>query len=216
MGGGTSQRTSQQGDIPQELKPLYRDTADRVTALQGQAPLSPFLAPAPMKVAPIATREKQGLERIGALPELGKRRVTGESLKDSPSLKAAEEAYRVAVQPTVENTAAVSGLGRSTALTNALASSKAQYMMPTIEAELAREERGIGREADLTLQEIQALLAGGGLERGIEQAGYGAEQEDFIRRQNLAEQALYKPFGDLVPSSIGQVSRTSGKSGIFT
>jgi hypothetical protein len=42
-----------------------------------------------------------------------------------------------------------------------------------------------------------------------EQSKFDAEQEDFMRRQGLAEQALFQPFGSFVPSTIG--SRTTGK-----
>jgi hypothetical protein len=188
----------------------------RGVQLQRAAPVEPFLEAKPMKTAPLSERERTALGRVGQLEELGKRRVTGSNLATSPSMAAARNAYETSVLPGVENTAAVSGLGRSTALTNARAASEAAYLQPTIEAELAREERGNQNEAQMLLSQIQAELSGGGLERGIEQQGYTAEQQDALRRQAIAEEALFQPMGQLLPSAIGQSSTTRGKQGIFT
>lgn len=216
MGGGTRTTTGQEAKVPGELQPLLTQSAQQGAILQQQAPLSPFLEAKPLKTAGLSARERQGLEMIPQIGELGRRRITGDTIANSPSLAAAKEAYRTSIQPGVENAAAVSGLGRSTALTNAMASSEAQYLQPTIEAELGREERGLQNEKDMTLAQIQALMSGGGLERGIEQTGYESEQADVLRRQALAEEALFQPMGQLLPSTIGQTSKTRGKQGIFT
>jgi hypothetical protein len=216
MGGGTRTTTTQEAKVPGNLEPLLATTAARGQQFQQAAPLEPFLEAKPLKVAGLSEREKSGLGKIGGLEELGKRRVTGANLPTSPSFAAAQEAYNTAIRPGIENTAAVSGLGRSTALTNADAAARAAYLQPTIEAELAREERGNQNEAQMLLSQIQAELSGGGLERGIEQAGYESEQADRMRRQALAEQALFLPMGQLLPSTIGQQSTTRGKSGVFT
>jgi hypothetical protein len=217
MGGGTRTKTTQEPQVPDYMAPLMRQTATRGAEFQDAAPLQPFLEAKPMKVAGLSAREQEGLSLIPQLNVLGKRRVTGENLSTSPSLAAARQAYETSVLPGVENTAAVSGLGRSTALTNARAASEAAYLAPTIEAELAREERGNQNEQAMTLAQLQALLSGGGLERGVEQAGYEAEQSDLLRRQALAETGLFGPAGaQLLPSAIGQQSTTRGKQGIFT
>ena len=86
----------------------------------------------------------------------------------------------------------------------------------TIEGALTREQTGLQNEQSMTLQEIQALLSGGGLERGIAQSQNEAEQADLLRRQALAEEALFQPLGQLLPSAIGQGSTPRGKQGIFT
>jgi hypothetical protein len=216
MGGGTQQKTSEDARVPSELSPLLKQTANSGAAFQVAAPLEPFLKASPMRTAPLSANEQRGISEAPGLFDLSKRKVTGENLKDSPSLSAAREAYTRTIQPRIENTAAVSGLGRSTALTNAMAQAEAEYMTPLIESELGREERGIAREGEMTLQGIQAALQSGGLERSIEQSEYGAEYEDQLRRQALAEQALFVPMGSLLPSTIGRGSKTSGKQGMFT
>ena len=101
---------------------------------------------------------------------------TGGNLATSPSLAAAQQAFQTAIRPTIENQAAVSGLGRSTALTNATAQAEAQYMLPIIQDELNREfqanQMRYQTMGDVGLQ--QALAAERGAERtmqvGLEQA----------------------------------------------
>lgn len=264
---------------------------------------------------------------------------TGAGLANSPSLTAAQQAFNTAILPTIENQAAVSGLGRSTALTNAIAQAQAQYMLPIVQDELNREfqgnlqrygalqniglqgagaaERGIERGSNVSLQQamatqqlpqimgsasslltqlgqdsaarqlelaqaeergsvrrmeafntaiatlqsqgqqdlarqlelataneralgrygesavpsMQTLLnlaqaetarreaqvgrtaEYGNLAQQIEQAGYDATQNDFLRRQALAEQAIFGPLGQILPSAFG--SKVQQPGGLF-
>src|SRR5262245_13102778 len=216
MGGGTRTKTTQEPQVPQPLSELSQSSTQAAQAYQRENPLTAFGTPSPLKVAPLSARESAAYGKIGGLEELGKRRVTGANIQASPSFQAANEAYNVAIRPSVENTAAVSGLGRSTALTNADAAARAAYLQPTIEAGLGREERGNQNEAQMLLSEIQALSGAGGTERGIEQAVYEAQKADELRRQALAEESVYQPLGAIAPSTIGQQSTTRGKQGIFT
>jgi hypothetical protein len=103
-----------------------------------------------------------------------------------------------------------------------------QYATQYVEPELARAENQISREAStLTslvplfsamgiqdtqrmLTTLQEMMRGGGLERSIQQAAKDAEQADFLRKQALAEEALYTPMGMLFPSAIGQKTQTTG------
>lgn len=215
-GGGTRSRTEQRAELPPELRPLFAESSGRVLELQRAAPVQPFLEARPQRVPGLSALQERGLGEIPGLFELASRRVTGEGLPQSASFQAAQRAFTTAIEPRIQNQAALAGLGRSTALTNALAQAEAQYLAPLIEAELAREERGLEREAQLRTAGIEAALRGGGLERGVEQERSAAEQQDLLRRQALAEQALFMPFGQLAPSSIGQVSTTRGKQGFFT
>jgi len=71
-----------------------------------------------------------------------------------------------------------------------------------------------GLETGRKLSEIEAGLRGGDVERAVEQEGLNAEQIDFLRRQGIAEQALFGPLGQL-PSTFGQTTSTSGGGGLF-
>lgn len=331
-GGGDTQTRS---EIPEELAPLYRDTAQGVRNTQRAMPLTGFLGEsgvyetAPrsgqfglaeqgigaargvaeralqsrglLNMRPRGTEDAQRTAayaqqaagrvpgtfgdvwraaepRIQDLIGVSQRQVTGENIQGSPSYQAAIEGFNAAILPQIQNSAAMSGLGRTTGLQQAIASSQAQYMLPVIQEELAREERGIGRElgarqfgigtsAGLGLEQAQAqergiardqaarqFLAGTqqfagqqdleryGMALGADersralqydqaqnainqrmQLGQSEQQyaqgardratQEYLRRQGLAEQALYQPFGSFVPSTIGQSSTSSGKKG---
>jgi hypothetical protein len=216
VGGGTNQTTRQKTELPAELQPLTRASAERVMALQDQAPVAPFLAQTPQRVPGLSATQQRGVAEIPGLFDLAGRKVTGANLESSPSMRAARQAFTTAIEPRIVNQQTLAGLGRSTAVPGALAQAEAQYLTPLIESELAREERGLERESGQRLGAINAALTGGGLERGVEQERAAAEQQDMLRRQALAETALFTPFGQLAPSTIGQVSTTRGKSGMFT
>lgn len=108
--------------------------------------------------------------------------VTGESIAGDPALKASMANWETNVKPTIENTAAVSGLGRSTALTNAEARSKTEAAVPYTQAAVERE----------------TMLN-------------AARYKDFLRQQGLSEQAVYSPFGTLAAGGLGSTSKTQGK-----
>jgi len=59
------------------------------------------------------------------------------------------------------------------------------------------------------LGQINAASQFGGLQQGVEQAGNDAAYQDFLRRQGLAEQGTYAPFGATIPSAFGSNSITS-------
>jgi hypothetical protein len=202
--------------MPDYTSALAQQTGEKYRQFQTKAPIDPFLEAKPMKVAGLSEGERKAAGMVPQIQQQAQRRVSGETLRTDPSFAAAQEAYNTAIMPGIENRAAVSGLGRSTALTNADAAARAAYLQPTIENVFGREERALGTERDAVLQAMQAYSQTGGVERGIEQAGYEAERQDELRRQALAETALGTPMGTLVPSTIGQQSTTRGKQGIFT
>jgi len=151
---------------------------------------------------------------------------TGINIQASPSYAAANQAFRTAILPEIENTAAVAGLGRSTALTNATAQAQAAYLLPVIEGELEREftanqlrygtvrdiglerarasERGIERSADVGLQQAlatqqlpQILLASAQMltQLGQQDAAHvlniaQAEERGTVRRVQAIETAI--------------------------
>lgn len=216
MGGGTRTTTTQTPQMPGYTSDLAAQTAQRYKQFQDAAPVTDYLKPSPMKVAGLSEGEQKAASMIPQIQQQAQRKVSGETLQADPSFKAAQEAYNTAIMPGVENRAAVSGLGRSTALTNADAAARAAYLQPTIENVFGREERQLGNERDAVLQTMQAYGQTGATARGIEQQGYESQKQDELRRQALAETALGTPMGTLVPSTIGQQSSTRGKQGIFT
>jgi hypothetical protein len=248
---------------------------------------------------------------IADLIGMSDRQITGANIQQDPAYQAAIQAFESAIMPTIQNQAALSGLGRSTGLTQSLAAGQAQYLLPVIQETLAREERGLERglgarqfgittAADLGLQEamarerglerygqagltaagfeesrigreldatLQAALAGergtarqaeamqflsgqqmsagqqdyqralealyadersralqyqanqdaanrytqlGQLEQDYSQAALDRQTQEYLRRQALAEQALFLPYGGS-SSQIGQTSTSSGK-----
>lgn len=173
--------------------------------------------------------ERLAMERIGRLNEIAGRRVTGQGVENDPTILAALRAYELNSEPALVNQTKLMGLGNSSAVTNALSRGRAGLMLPLIQDVYGREERGIdralqaeeygidplmrlgGTERQGRLQQLQALMDTGGTERDIEQQGYASEYQDFLRRMGLSEEALYKPFGAFVPSTLG--TRTSGAGG---
>lgn len=128
-----------------------------------------------------------GLQDVGGgevVPVRDVLRPRGEDIAESPAITAALEAFNRNVAPGIERRLGMAGLGRSTALADALADAQANLLLPLIEEELAREERGIEREF-----------------------------QDFLRQQALAEQATFGPLGSFIPSTVGQRTITSGGGG---
>lgn len=96
---------------------------------------------------------------------------TGVSLRPgemTPAIQAAHDAFIANMLPQIENQAATSGLGRSTALTNATSQGLASYMLPVVQDELNREfaanQLAFGSNRDIGLQ--AALASERGVERG--------------------------------------------------
>jgi hypothetical protein len=172
----------------------------------------------------------QAEDVLSQMGDVSRRKVTGEGMTDDPAYAAAIRAYDQAMRPIVENQAALAGLGRSTALTNAAAAGQAQYIMPTVQDFLGRQERGIDRELGALGQQFQgytglgdratdrlrtAIGTGmevGGIGRGMTQDWADSQYNDWLRRAALFEQAIGGPLG-MVPSTIGSTatSNTSKK-----
>jgi hypothetical protein len=103
---------------------------------------------------------------------------------------------------------------------------EASMLQPMYSDELARQERGIERQSSAMLSgaqlgaglgaqatgrtqaEQEAAMSGGEVQRGAEQDVYNATYDDLMRRQAIAEEALFVPFGTIVPSAMGQTSYT--------
>lgn len=192
--GGSSSTTT---NIPKELRPLYTQTGQNLMALQDLNPVSNYLGNHPTQIAGLSGLQNQSLGLLGQnLSD-----ATG-ALEDAPIMQAGHRYVENTILPGVTNEATLSGLGRSTANTNARAAAEAQTMMPLLQGEQARRD-----------QLINQGLYGGDVQRSVEQQGYNAQAQDYMRQQALAEQALFGVMGQL-PSTFGSTTSTSG-GGLF-
>jgi hypothetical protein len=76
----------------------------------------------------------------------------------------------------------------------------------------AGQYAGLGQQdVNRRLAQLNALMQTGGLERGVGSEQAAAEQQDYLRRQALAEQGTFGVLGQL-PSSLGSqvTSKSSG------
>lgn len=182
---------------------------------QGVEPLQRYTSQAPGTFGEVRA---QADPRLAELNQMADRRITGEELMDSRSYQAAQNAFQAAILPQIQNQAALSGLGRSTGLTQSMAAAQAQYLLPVIQEELAREERALERglgarqfgtqfAADLGLQEAMAQ------ERGIERAtGVGqfglATSADLGLQEALAQERGIERVGQAGQFAAGLEAQT--------
>lgn len=165
---------------------------------------------------------------LGDLEKLGQQRVTGENITSDPAYTAALSSFDTAMRPIIENQAALSGLGRSTALTNATAANQAQVLLPVVQDTLAREERGLDRQGGTLRSAIEGYMGLGDraedrlgraigtgmgvgeVGRDIAQEGSDAGYNERMRQLAFFENLFGGPLG-LLPSTIGsQVTEESG------
>jgi hypothetical protein len=103
------------------------------------------------------------------LRNVSQRQVTGEGLAKDPAILAAQDRFRKARLPMIQNMAAQAGLGRSNTAVNASALAQSNELLPLIQGGLAREERGIGREMSGIGAQIQNAMGRGGAELNMDQ-----------------------------------------------
>jgi hypothetical protein len=168
-------------------------------------------------------------------PQIAGKMATGEGVMQDPAVIAASKAFEQLNAPGIENQMGLAGLGKSSSLANSLALSKTQYMLPLIQDYITRQQNAINNQAQmygnlmpqfagLGAAETNRLTAAlndasqmGATMRGIAQEPLTAAYQDFLRRQALAEQALFVPFGAMATASIGpQATSESRQSGTST
>jgi hypothetical protein len=108
---------------------------------------------------PAETSEAMALFR--SMPELASRQATGANVANDPAVKAAQEKFDAVMKPMIMDAAGLAGVGRSSAMTNALSSQQAQTLLPLIQESIAREERGIDRALGGTQSAAAGLFGGG-------------------------------------------------------
>lgn len=198
MGGG-GQRSDTKAEIAPELRPLFHNTGGNLVELQqGKGSIFPFLDQRPQRVAGLSGTQQKSLGRLSEALD-----GAAGPLESAPIVQAGQRYFQNSIAPGIGNQAELMGLGRSTATTNALAAAEAQTALPLLQGEQSRRD-----------QLISTGMQAGGIERGVAQESNEADQADFLRRQALAEQALFGPMGAM-PSTIGQSTKTSGGGGLF-
>lgn len=172
----------------------------RLNGPQDPGWIAEFAESNPTQIAPLSGTQGRSLDLLNTnLSDATK------PLEESSIVQAGNRYFDTSIAPGIENSATLSGLGRSTALEAGRSAAEAQTMLPLLQQEQARRDAMIGQG-----------FTGGDIERGVEQQGYNAEAQDMLRRQALAETALFSPLTGL-PSVTGQTGSTtqSGSGGLF-
>jgi hypothetical protein len=251
-GVSDSQSTSSSSygiDVPDYLQPLATTAANvlNTNILGGSNQLSDYSGDYIRGVSGLGALEGWAAEKIPTMWDepsqrslenqyidlantLAGKQATGENIATNPAVLAASDAYEKLMRPEVENQMGLSGLGRSSALANALATGKTTHMTTTVENALAREQESyqnqaaqystsaslledqINADTSRKLSAISAASSMGATQRSLTQAYYDAIYENFIRKQALAEQAVYTPFGATATASIGQKGSSESQS----
>ena len=162
-------------------------------------------------------------------PLLAGRMATGAGAATDPAVLAAGDAFDKLMAPLIENQMGLAGLGKSSSLANSLALGKSSQLAPLIQDYITREQATMTNQANMyaSLMPQFSALGGaettrllnalndaaqiGGVQRGITQEPLTAEYQDYLRRQALAEQALFVPFGATAGPSIGPVSSSESQ-----
>lgn len=197
--GGTSGSSSSSASVPPELSGLYTQTGQNVQQLQNDLPISQFTGANPTQVAPLSGTQQSSLDFLNQ--NINDARNT--TLENSPIVQAGNRYFEKSIAPGIVNQATLGGLGRSTALTNALSAAQAGTALPLLQGEQKRRDELIGQG-----------FTGGDIERSVQQQRFNSTAADALRRQAIAEQGLFGALGQL-PSTFGQnsVSKSSGSGG---
>ena len=214
----------------QLANPLTNYTTEHPMETAPADPLQNWVSSNVLKTWETPEQRAQAMDYMGKAVDLSGRTATGEGIESSPAVLKASEAFDRLMQPQIENQMGLSGLGKSSSLGNAMAMGKTTYMLPMIQDELAREQAAITNQANMyagmvpqlegmstadlarQLQTLNAAATQGGTMRGIAQEPLTAAYQDYLRRQALAEQAVYLPFGATATASIGQKSEAQQTS----
>jgi len=124
------------------------------------------------------------LQTAQALQDIARRQVTGAGLQQDPGYLAAIKAYESAILPQVQNQAALQGLGRTTGLGQATAAAQAQYLLPTVESALGREQAGIERQ-----------MAANQFLTGVQQGAGAEEYNRLLSRLGYEQQGIQNQLG---------------------
>jgi hypothetical protein len=148
----------------------------------------------------------------GLLDEAGRisrEQVTGKNLASDPAIAAANTTFRRAMMPMIQNQAALAGLGRSNALTNATAAQQAQTLLPLIQGGLQREESGINRRLGTTMETANQLF-GRDMTRAGALQGLGRGDQEAMYRTAGAMQGV---AGERMARQLQQIQQLAQQGG---
>jgi hypothetical protein len=238
-GGGGQKGTSGLTTGNQDLQPMLPDPNEglgfggpNVRPVSGANPLqmwSAYMMPSMYGPSEYQNTIANALNR--GMTE-GRRTVTGAGLPGgpggtNPSFEATKRAFEAMTIPEIRQQRTLMGLGDSNAVTKDIAGAWAGVLPTLVENELGREERSIDRSMGSaftgaggyqnldtagTARKFNALTGaweGGAGLRDIAEQGNRAVYEDFLRRQGLAENLLFAPFGQ-TGNSIGNLVSQGG------
>lgn len=177
MGGGGPSKTKT------NQTPALSPTAANLIGLSGQdtleglrkAPITDFLNPNPEAIVGPDSATLQALTYF-------------QSLVDGGAMPGVLDSFNRLQRPLIEQESMQAGLGRSGALTDALAIGQASQIMPALQL----QSGAAGAEASL-----------GDYLRQVAQQQASAPYQDFLRRQAISE-SLLSGSSQLIPASIGQ------------
>lgn len=176
MGGSPSRSTSnQQPQLSPEAAALIQIGSNQTQAGLGAAPITDFLGANPQ---PVVGPDPATLDALAYF----------QSLAGGGATPGVLDAFNRLQVPLIQQQAMQAGLGRSSALTDALAQGQAAALMPALQLQTT----AAGAQAGL-----------GDYLRQIAQQQAEAPYQDFLRRQGISESLLSGATG-LIPSSIGQ------------
>ena len=195
-----------------QLNPLMQQAIQAAGGMGNMNPWMQQMLSQSQGLKDLPPEAQQAMDLYRQARGVGSQQVTGAGMSKDPGFQAAIQAYERTIMPRIQNQAALAGLGNSTALTNAMGSAQAQYMMPTIQDFMGRQERGIDRE-------LQGLMGGAG---GLMQ-GAGMSRQGELARLGMLGQAGQQAFqGDLANlNTLGQAGAMSnanqlaGTQGMF-
>jgi len=109
----------------------------------------------------LPSQTQEAMDMYRQMQGIAGKQVTGENVANDPAVKAAQAKFQEVMAPMIKDAAGLSGIGRSGAMTNAMASQQAQTLLPLIQDSMAREERGIDRLLGGTQAGAAGLFGGG-------------------------------------------------------
>lgn len=250
--GGSDTSSTTSSELSPEMQALFGVVTPQVQSTLEAQPLSTLLEPAPQQVAPYSPLQNLATAQAGKLatmplvpttvsqeqalltsPESAATQYLLDTVK-SPvgSSTATDQAYQALetlITPTIENEAALAGLGNSTALTDALALAMAEATVPLLTSDIEAKTAAVQPLMDVgaTIEgrpttEYNALFTQaantfdvGEQQRLLQQAVYDALYADYLRRAGLTEGLVTTTLGGLIPSQIASTTATEGgKTGV--
>ena len=112
----------------------------------------------------LSATAEEALDMYRGIGDRADQKVTGANVHSDPAMKAAQAQLKDVISPMVADQAGLSGLGSSSAVTNAMGKVSAETLLPLIQDSMAREERGIDRGISGQLAGAGGLMSGAGME----------------------------------------------------